>query len=267
MRKSLLAMASLGIASLHPKTQQSLWRWWYNQLAKRDQDELLLMNYGYCDGEGIALTEAQELYRYPLQLYRYVATAEKLAGKVLLEAGCGRGGGLQYLHEKLGPECSIGVDLSHTATSRAQKELARQNLYYLCGDVQKLPIRSKSVHRVINVESSHCYPYREQFLAEVARVLCQEGKFYICDFVSKKDVPNLERQLENHMKLVHRETINDNVLSALDKVYSARLEKINRRVPVLFKLMFKHFIAAPGSILYDKMQTGEVLYRLYRLEK
>jgi cyclopropane fatty-acyl-phospholipid synthase-like methyltransferase len=35
-----------------------------------------------------------------------------MAGKSLLETGCGRGGGLHYIASKMTPEYSVGVDIS-----------------------------------------------------------------------------------------------------------------------------------------------------------
>lgn len=267
MRKSMLAGISLGLAATRPSTQQALWRWWYNKLAVKDSQELLLMNYGFCNNQALDLLPGEEPYRYPLQLYRHVIEGVDLRAKVILEAGCGRGGGLMHIHNHCHPSFSVGIDLSQQAARRAEKELASPGLKFLCGDVQNLPIKSQSIQVGINVESSHCYPHFKDFLSEMARVLVPRGVFCFADFRAKGDINGLEESLQNNFSIESYETINDFVLQALDKVSKEREAKIKRKVPPIFRLMFKHFIAIPGSILYNKMQTGDLVYRVYRLLK
>ncbi len=58
------------------------------------------------------------LDRYRLQLYHKIVidngNIDSMEGKTLLETGCGRGGGLDYLAMKLKPQYAIGVDMSPT---------------------------------------------------------------------------------------------------------------------------------------------------------
>ena len=74
--------------------------------------ELTLLNVGYADmGEvqGLFLEDPYRklLDRYRLQLYHKIViengNIDTMEGKTLLETGCGRGGGLDYLAIKLKP--------------------------------------------------------------------------------------------------------------------------------------------------------------------
>jgi hypothetical protein len=75
--------------------------------------ELTLLNVGFADlneAGGLSLLEENDkakLDKYRFQLYHKVViengNIKSMEGKTLLETGCGRGGGLNYLAEKLKP--------------------------------------------------------------------------------------------------------------------------------------------------------------------
>ena len=53
-----------------------------------------------------------------IQLYHYVVITcggvQTMKGKNVIETGCGRGGGINYLAEVLEPEQAVGLDFSQT---------------------------------------------------------------------------------------------------------------------------------------------------------
>jgi len=86
-------------------------------------DQLTLLNVGYADlGQpgGIIKDSGleEEFDKYRLQLYHKVVLEngqiESLEGKTLLETGSGRGGGLNYLAQKLKPQYAIGIDMTYS---------------------------------------------------------------------------------------------------------------------------------------------------------
>ena len=93
--------------------------------------ELNCLNIGYAD---LFETMDGEVYvrrgqvpnvmdKFRLQMYWHalaeVAEIKSLEGKNLLETGCGRGGGLKLILDKLKPKHVVGVDLS---TSNVTKQ-------------------------------------------------------------------------------------------------------------------------------------------------
>ena len=85
--------------------------------------ELTFLNVGYADlneESGIFIKGAwRDLFdRFRIQLYHKIVIEngelESMDGKTLLETGCGRGGGLNYLAETLKPQYAIGVDMTET---------------------------------------------------------------------------------------------------------------------------------------------------------
>ena len=58
-----------------------------------------------------------EAERYPIALYRHVATLAPVAGRDVLEIGSGRGGGASYVARYLKPRRMVGIDLSGKAVA------------------------------------------------------------------------------------------------------------------------------------------------------
>ena len=82
---------------------------------------MTLLNVGYAsldDGNGLFLEgDSKSAFdKYRLQLYHYIVVnnVKSMEGKTLLETGCGRGGGLNYLADVLKPQYAIGVDMTMT---------------------------------------------------------------------------------------------------------------------------------------------------------
>lgn len=77
-------------------------------------DDLTLLNVGYADLsqpggiiENLDEDKKQAFDKYRIQLYHKIVlengNIESMEGKTLLETGCGRGGGLNYLAQILKP--------------------------------------------------------------------------------------------------------------------------------------------------------------------
>ena len=82
-----------------------------------------IFNAGYSDwyiADGIFLQghARNQIDRYRLQLYEHMANnlgqIDSMEGKTLLEAGCGRGGGLKHMVERFKPKLAIGVDFNRS---------------------------------------------------------------------------------------------------------------------------------------------------------
>lgn len=84
----------------------------------------------------------------------------------------------------------IGLDLTHSMLDRAS-ELARErqveNLRFLRGDVEHLPLADRVVDLVTCRFSGHHFPNPKAFVAEAARVLRGDGTILLADTVSPPD--------------------------------------------------------------------------------
>ena len=82
------------------------------------------MNAGYADisQDGIFLNElASHPEIYHMQLYHFIVAnlgnIKHMKGQSVLETGCGRGGGLNYIMNIMTPERMVGTDISGQCVS------------------------------------------------------------------------------------------------------------------------------------------------------
>jgi len=257
-------LAWLGSSS--PRMKRWLWRSWYQLLASRyRQSDWKFMNYGYAPAPSeagtVALSPADEADRYAIQLYHHVAGAVPLAGKSVLEVGCGRGGGSSYVARYLQPCSVLGVDFSASAVDFCRSNHRQEGLQFRQGDAEALPCADNSFDAVLNVESSHCYPSLQRFVSEVFRVLRPGGHFLWADLCRTELLDENRSLFQAAGFTLLRETrITDNVLLALDRVQEQRSAMIRRLVPRFLTRPVADFAGVPGSRVYESLRAGEVQY-------
>ena len=111
------------------------------------------MNYGYRAPEGdrgAAAAAARERRRGRSLVHpalRLVARGAPVAGRELLEVGCGRGGGAAYVARALDPRRVVAVDLSPRAVALCRRRFAHPRLSFEVGDAERLPFDDAIVRR------------------------------------------------------------------------------------------------------------------------
>ena len=228
------------------------------------------MNYGYASrgANTLTLVEADEPDRHWIQLYHHVVGSVDLTGCTVLEVGSGRGGGASFIKRYLKPERMIGVDLSKNAVKLSGEMHRVEVLEFRVGDAENLPFDDGVVDAVINVESSHCYPSFEKFLAEVRRVLRPGGHFLYADFRERGKVEAWRRSLrDSGLSLIRETDITANVFDALDQDNERKVVLINRFVPRPLRPSFNDFAAVRGSSLFEAFRTGRFVYMSFVLRK
>ncbi len=243
------------------------WYWYISTIDK--EGEITYMNYGHDgDGENLDLKPEEEKDRYAIQLYHHMATKINLSKKSVLEVGCGRGGGLNFIKGRLAPGSVTGLDLNEKAIKFCQNYHCQENATYVQGDAQNLPFENNSFDIILNVESSHRYPEPQLFFEEVYRVLRPGGYFLFTDFRKDTAIEILEDQIsESKLKTEEKRDISKNVLRALDLATPEREKLINKLAPRIFKGLAKKFAATPGTPTYEKFADGRFVYLTYVLNK
>lgn len=242
----------------------------YSYFTRRVGDDVLFMNWSYEEDPPMALPldAVDESRRYPIQLYHSTATQNGgLAGKRVLEVGCGRGGGASYLTRALGPASYVGLDLNAAGIEFCRRRHRLPGLEFVHGHAEDLPCPPESFDAVINVESSHCYPHFDRFLSEVARVLRPGGTFLYADVRQWFQCAEWEQALNgsNGLRVVSWRQINAEVLQGMG-LNSAHWEAVWPSVVLGF---LRPVTQAPvkGSALYQDMESGKQSYRMYCLVK
>lgn len=260
----------VGLCEASPKFKKLLWRQWYQYLARGyTKSDWKFMNYGFHkEGFSVPLESDQEADRYSIQLYHYVAQPGQLQGKRVLEVGCGRGGGAEYVCRAFQPKQMTGVDFSSQAIDICRSQRAGQMLKFLQGDAEALPLEDQSIDVVINVESSHCYGSMDKFLAEVSRVLVPGGMFLMADLRQKKDLELLDQQLDRSgMVMVEREDITSSIVRSIvldDERKRAFIERlVSRRV----LNSFREFAGVRHSTIARLLATKGIVYQRFVMQK
>ena len=243
--------------------QKLFWKSVYNYVAKEQSQSFALMNYGYAASE----SDDRSGEALPQRLYHHVASAAALGGKLLLEVGSGRGGGLAHVKQSLSPRAAFGVDLSPQAVELARKKFGHiPGLTFLQGDSEDLPFGMESFDAVLNVESSHCYPNRERFYREVHRVLVPRGYFLYTDFFSDEEAASSRALLQQaRFRVLEEEDISENVLLALRMDEARKLALIDK-APVWSKGSFRNFAATTQSDNYQRIASKQYRYLRFALQ-
>jgi len=96
---------------------------------------------------------------------------------IILDAGCGGGTYTKILSRT---STVISVDLSKEATRNAKENLRQsKNVFFIVSDVERLPIRGKSLDKIMCVDVIEHIANVEESLREMARVLKPFGKISI----------------------------------------------------------------------------------------
>jgi len=229
------------------------------------------MNYGYVDlgqsAENIPVGN-KAMQDRSMELYRQVVLSVDLSGLSLLEIGCGRGGGTDFLQKHFPLRGIIGIDLSSEAIRFCRRAHFSTKLHFFAADAQHLSFRSESFDAVLNVESSHCYPDEGRFLNEVKRVLRVGGYFLIADFRPLNQLASLRSAITTAgFKVIEEENITANVLRAMEIDSPQKSENIREVVPESLHAVFREFTGVEGSSSFTAFRDGRSMYFRYVLRK
>jgi 2-polyprenyl-3-methyl-5-hydroxy-6-metoxy-1,4-benzoquinol methylase len=233
----------------------------YNYVSRVDRDgEITLMNFGYL-GEG----DVDALGRVDVDcsenLYLRAAGGADLAGRSVLEVGCGRGGGLAYLHRTLRPAQSHGIDPAEAAIQFCSSHHRQDGLSFSAGKAEELAFADASFDAVLNVESSHRYQGMAAFVAHAFRVLKPGGLMLITDFRYDHEMTETRALFPAAgFEIVARDDITAEVVRALDHDHERRRALVRKHVPWPLRRIALNFAGAPGSETYREFHSREYIY-------
>ncbi|WP_329110186.1 class I SAM-dependent methyltransferase [Micromonospora sp. NBC_01699] len=168
-----------------------LWNWGMDDPTLVAEIQALLPGFTEFGTDGFS----EQLYY--LALRDLPIGLDDYAGRVVLEVGCGMGEGLNFLSRIAHGARMTGLDLSPRAVARATATLSRgEDLRFVRGDAEELPIEDGSVDILVNIESSHTYPDLERFLREAERVLRPGGILTHIDVFTRQRFRTMRRITE-----------------------------------------------------------------------
>jgi SAM-dependent methyltransferase len=253
--------------AFHPLVMKGVARVSYSLFTHRlHATEVLFLNDGYEEDPpmGVALAEADEPYRYPIQLYHRITAKADLEGKRVLEVSSGHGGGASYLTRTLRPASYVGLDLNTRAIAFCAEHHSVPGLTFVQGDAENLPFADRSFDAIVNVEASHCYPGFPRFLDEVGRVLRPGGRFLYADLRPRLRIAAWEAALAGaSLRMLSCRVIDDEVLRALALNSPVADERLRGQLPALLHGAGREAFHVQGSRFYRDLQRGELTWRMY----
>ena len=246
------------------KLRKLKWKAFYGFLAWRfPTREWVFMNYGYDHpARALALAPQDEGNRYFIQLYAHtLSQAGVAAPHDVLEVGCGRGGGSEWIARTQGVKSMTGLDLSANAVAFCRANHRSPILTFRQGDAESLPFADASFDVVINVESCHHYPSLAAFFREVSRVLRPGGHFCVTSYWEAAQLAHFRRELgAAHLELVGHTDITSYVVNALKASDEGKTALIRRHAPRYLRPMLRFFAAVEGSEIHRGLTDGRLTY-------
>lgn len=117
-----------------------------------------------------------------------VGLAEIRSGMSLLDAGCGFGGSLESIDAEFDDMRLVGLDIDHRqlSTCASITPALGNSLEWVRGDACEMPFAEGSFDRVLSIEAMWHFPSRERFLAELARVIRDDGVAVVVDILIRQ---------------------------------------------------------------------------------
>ena len=247
-----------------PRATKLKWKMFYGFLARRFRTpEWFFMNYGYDNlAEVLALQPRDEKNRYFIQLYAHtLGQAGSVAACDVLEVGCGRGGGSEWIARTQGVKSMTGVDLANSAIELCRARHQSPRLIFTQGDAENLPFPDASFDVVLNVESCHHYPSLATFFREVDRVLRPGGHFCVTSYWEQTNLTLFKHDLEaSNLELVSLTDITSHVVRALKASNELKTALIRRHTPWYLTPVMKFFAGVEGSEIHRGFAEGRLTY-------
>lgn len=187
----------------------------------------------------------------------------------VVEVGCGRGAGAEFLLHKFSPQHYTGVDFSYRAIDFCINHYQQyKNASFVCADAHKLPFADGSADVVLNVESSHLYKSSCHFFAEVHRILKPDGKFLFTDYryIKNYSIEQLEAEIaQAGFAISEKKIITPQIRDACLLASKQRKKIVDDIIPWYLRKYFYHYAILNGSKKSAMLQNGEIVYFLYHL--
>ncbi|WP_162291212.1 glycosyltransferase [Pseudodesulfovibrio profundus] len=195
-----------------------------------------------CTGERFVFHESVSLEMTCEHIHRYMFAALHVEGKKVLDVASGEGYGSHILSQVA--ESVAGVDIDTASVQAAREKYQAGNLSFVEADCKAMPFEDSRFDVVVSFETIEHIVECESFVAEVKRVLCDDGLF-ICSSPNKEEYgKNIPHPNEFHL----RELTQDEFVSLIDDEFNHT------------KVLGQSFFIGSAMSVLDSMKASNLAY-------
>lgn len=201
------------------------------------------------------------------QLLFQVVGDTPIAGRSVVEIGCGRGGNLWLLQRYFEPSQVFGGDIAYRSMAFCRRSMPGPDAQFAVTDAERVPLGDGVADVVLSVETSCTYPRIEEFFRNVARILKVGGDFLYTDLMQVGLVqPFIDALTALGLELVHQRDITPNVSASRD-ARAARQKLAYGNRPSDDDAAMLEYVGESGSRLYELLTNREYEYTILRFRK
>lgn len=145
---------------------------------------------------------------------------DSFQGKTLLETGCGRGGGLNYLAQLMRPRYAIGVDASRGNVEFCKRHWphgSHVHCDFIVADVENLTasVPRMSIDYMVDIEGFFYYTDKRAYLHQAHDCLKEDGLLFLSFFIQRTKLEEIHHMLYDYFDILKESDITDNVVHSL----------------------------------------------------
>lgn len=149
-------------------------------------------------------------------LHRYSMVLNYIENKTVLDIASGEGYGTHLLSKKA--KFIYGVDIDETTINKAKEKYKKENLKYLIGNTNSIPLENNSVDVVVSFETIEHHDKHNEMITEIKRVLKPNGILIIStpDKYFYSDKRNFKNSF--HIKELYKDEFVNLISAFFDKI-------------------------------------------------
>lgn len=192
-------------------------------------------------------------------LHRYSLASMFVENKVVLDIASGEGYG-SFLMSKVANKV-VGVDIDKSAIAQANSKYKNNNLSFLCGSADKIPLDDHSVDVLISFETIEHHDKHEEMFQEIKRVLKPNG-ILIMSSPDKKYYSDLQKNNPYHIKELYLEEFENLANTYFKNVKLYFQNCINGNSVIGDVTSFQNLKIVTGNYDYIKTRKLNALYNV-----
>lgn len=236
----------------------------YSLIAQAFADPwFTFMNYGYVGDLSVPLLGAgEEMSREAVGMYHVVCSATALAGRDVLEIGCGRGGGAAFVAREHAPQSMSAIDA--TASNILACRAAHPQVTFEHMRAEELAFADASFDAVLCIESCKYYRPFRAFVEGARRVLRPGGTLLLALYGSDDTLAAIAEAFAD-WQLQREIDLSAGVRTALAQLSAELPGRLALRETLHDPALYRDFFGA--VLAAENLRSGEQRYVCFVLRR